>query len=133
MLKVGLAIVAIGFGVQLFSGFTWTVASPDDCPDTWDGEDVTVTEVYDAEGRVDGYWCLVPGSFTQANEPTFQNIPVGERSGYSQVYGFGIIVVGGVITGIGAMRNRRRWGAGVDPEDPSGSRDDTTGAGDGLP
>lgn len=115
MLKAGLAIVAIGFGVQLFSGYTWTVASADDCPATWEGEEVTATEIHDADGGIDGYWCLVPGSYTQANEPTFQNIPVGERSGYSQLYGFGIMVVGGTVIGIGAYRTRDRFG-GVDSD-----------------
>ncbi len=115
MLRIGLVIVAIGFGVQLFSGYTWTVASPEDCPTTWEGEEVTVSEVFDADGRVNGYWCLVPGAFTQTNEPTFQNIPVGDRSGYSQVYGFALMVVGGVIMGIGAYRERESFG-GVDPD-----------------
>lgn len=121
MVRIGAVIVAVGFGIQLFSGFTWTVASPEDCPARWEGEDVTVTEVYDAAGAVAGYWCLVPGSFTQANEPTFQNIPVGERSGYSQAYGFAAMVAGGLLIGGGLLSSR--WSGEDETRDMSDGRE----------
>ena len=120
LVRVGAALLVIGFAIQLFSGYTWTVASADDCPATWEGDEVTVTEVYDSDGSVAGYWCLVPGSFTQANEPTFRNIPVGERTGYSQAYGFGVMVVGGILVGTGLYRNRNRVDEVADTSPPEG-------------
>lgn len=108
MFRVGLAIIVIGFFIQMFSGYTYTVASPDACPDEWDGEAVTSTEILDAEGNVAGFWCLVQGSFTQDNRPTYQNIPVGERSGYSSWYGFGVMFIGGIVLAAGILRDRQR-------------------------
>jgi len=108
MFRVGLAIIVIGFFIQMFSGYTYTVASPDACPDEWEGDAVTSTEILDADGNVAGYWCLVQGSFTQDNRPTFQNIPVGERSGYSSWYGFGAMFIGGIVLAAGILRDRQR-------------------------
>lgn len=124
LVRIGAAVVAIGFGIQLFSGFTWTVESPDDCPESWEGDDVTVTEVYDTDGSLAGYWCLVPGAFTQANEPTFQNIPVGERSGYSQAYGFGVMVLGGLLIGAGLLAKRSSGEPGTTGADSDREVDD---------
>lgn len=108
MFRVGLAVIAIGFVVQMFSGYTYTVASPEACPATWEGEEVTSTEVLDASSAVVGYWCLVQGSFTQSNQPTYQNIPVGERSGYAQWYGFVVMLGGGLLLVGGIVRDRTR-------------------------
>ncbi len=133
MFRVGLAIIVIGFVIQMFSGYTYTVATPDACPDEWDGEGVTSTEILDAEGNVAGYWCLVQGSFTQDNRPTFQNIPVGERSGYSSWYGFGVMFIGGIVLAAGILRDRQRVGAGgaedsgEAPEDGPGDEGDAHG------
>lgn len=106
MFKVGLAVLAIGFGVQMFSGYTYTVADPAECPDEWEGDPVTYTEVYNRAGEPDGYWCLVQGSYTQTNEPTYKNIPVGQRDGYHQWPGFAIMVIGGVLILTSVLRGR---------------------------
>ena len=108
MVKVGAGLLVIGFLVQLFSGYTYTVANPDACPATWEGDPVVSTEVYDADGAVDGYWCLVQGSYTQTNQPTYQNIPVGERAGYAQWYGFAIMLVGAALVGLGLFVHRSK-------------------------
>lgn len=108
MVKVGAGLLVIGFLVQLFSGYTYTVSSPDECPTTWEGDPVVSTEVYDADGAIDGYWCLVQGSYTQTNQPTYQNIPVGERAGYAQWYGFAIMLVGAALVGLGLFVRRSK-------------------------
>lgn len=106
MFKVGLAVLVIGFGIQMFSGYTYTVDDPSECPDEWDGDPVTYTEVYDRAGEPDGYWCLVQGSYTQTNEPTYRNIPVGERDGYHQWPGFAVMIVGGILVLTSVLRGR---------------------------
>ena len=121
MFRVGLAIIVIGFFIQMFSGYTYTVASPGACPDEWDGEVVTSTEILDAGGNVAGYWCLIQGSFTQDNRPTFQNIPVGERSGYSSWYGFGVMFIGGIVLAAGIVRDRQRVRTGGTDDSGEGS------------
>ena len=107
MFRIGLAVIAIGFGIQLFSGYTYTVAEPSECPPEWEGDPVTVTEVYNRAGEQDGYWCLVQGAYTQTNEPTYKNIPVGERDGYAQWWGFGIMAAGGALVLTSVLRNRQ--------------------------
>ena len=64
------------------------------------------TEVYDGDGNPDGYWCLVEGSFTQTNQPTYHNIPVGVRAGCAQWYGFAIMLLGATVVGGGLLRGR---------------------------
>ena len=130
MFRVGLAIIVIGFFIQMFSGYTYTVASPGACPDEWDGEVVTSTEILDAGGNVAGYWCLVQGSFTQDNRPTFQNIPVGERSGYSSWYGFGVMFIGGIVLAAGIARDRQRSRAA--DHDGAGEQPGSEGGADGV-
>ena len=108
LFRIGLVVIAVGFVVQMFSGYTYTVSSPDECPDTYEGDKVIVTEVLDRSGNVDGYWCLIQGTFTQTNEPRYHNIPVGDRAGYAQWYGFAIMVLGGILIGVSLIRNRQR-------------------------
>ena len=106
LFRIGLVVVVAGFVVQMFSGYTYTVASPDDCPPTWEGEDVSWTEVLDRSGNPAGYWCLIQGSFTQTNEPRFHNIPVGVRAGYAQWYGFAVMLVGVGLIGASFLARR---------------------------
>ena len=117
MFKIGLAVLAIGFGIQMFSGYTYTVSDPAECPAEWEGDPVTVTEVYDRQGEPDGYWCLVQGAYTQTQEPTYKNIPVGERNGYAQWPGFSVMAAGGLIVLAAALRERSSTG------DDEGSHD----------
>ncbi len=124
MFRIGMIVVVVGFGIQMFSGYTYTVSDPAECPETWEGDPVTATEVLDAGGAVAGYWCLVQGSFSQTNEPRFHNIPVGERAGYAQWYGFAVMLAGAAIVGVAVWRERSRTVEAVpeylpDEESPS--------------
>lgn len=124
LFRIGLLVVVVGFIVQMFSGYTYTVAKPEDCPDTWEGDEVTSTEVYDRSGNPAGYWCLVPGSFTQTNEPRFHNIPVGDRAGYAQWYGFAVMLVGAGMVGIALLLNRSSTDSTQPGNEPDEEADD---------
>ncbi|MGI9529822.1 MAG: hypothetical protein ACR2NG_08925 [Acidimicrobiia bacterium] len=117
-IKVGVGLLVVGFLVQMFSGYTYTVESPAECPPDWEGDRVISTEVYDGDGNVDGYWCLVEGSITQTGSQTYHNIPVGNRAGYAQWYGFAIMLAGLALVGIGLIRGRMT-ASDVEPSDPA--------------
>jgi len=34
LLKIGAGLIVLGFALQMFSGYTYTVASPEECPET---------------------------------------------------------------------------------------------------
>ena len=62
--------------------------------------------MYDGDGNPDGCWCLVEGSFTQTNQPTYHIIPVGVRAGFAQWYGFAIMLLGAIGVGGGLLWGR---------------------------
>ena len=108
-------VIGIGFAVQLFSGYTYAVPSPNDCPATWSDDEVTALPVLDDDGAAIEYWCVIEGPYTQANEPTYRNIPVGDRRGYAPWYGFVVMAVGGAILVAAVLRDRAAVGGKASP------------------
>lgn len=86
--RLWVAIALVGAAVVLFGGMTHTVQDPAECPATWDGDTVIATEVFDADGEIAGYWCLVEGSIGSDGIQRYLSIPIGEAEGFPSWYGF---------------------------------------------
>ncbi|MEN8040588.1 MAG: hypothetical protein ABFR95_03705, partial [Actinomycetota bacterium] len=54
-----IAVGVVGVALVLFSGISFTVQDPSECPATWEGDPVVVSEVFAPDGSVSGYWCIV--------------------------------------------------------------------------